>query len=202
MMLAGLFHAVGFIIALTLSGTPEISTFPDLSAYGRYAVSSLPIAASLYLVFAVFGAFVEEVTFRGYVQSRVGSQIGPGLGVIFAALLFALQHIHIFHENWIIEFFQTQFLYLFCFGLLVGYLFIKSKADIWSVFVFHAFVNLIYILLPIHFTYVLPFSAQIVTITTWAFMMLLLRLVHLEELRNEPSSSLKEIPTFLPTSDH
>ncbi len=186
MVFAFVFQGVWFTFSLTIGGDLDFTVFPSLRGYESYAVYSIPLAFLLYVVFAVFGAFVEEVTFRGYVQSRIASRHGRVIGISVASLIFSLQHIHIFHWNWIVEFFQTQFIYVFCFGIFVGYLFIKSKQDIWSVFMFHAIMNILNVSLPIKVTYTFPFSAQIVAIVSFAFLMLLLRLVSVEELMHAP----------------
>ena len=179
---AFVFQAVWFTMSLTIGADLDLLSFPGLREYESYAVYSVPLAFVLYVVFAVFGAFVEEVTFRGYVQSRIASRCGHVISVFIASLLFSLQHVHIFQLDWIIDFFQTQFIYVFCFGIVVGYLFLKSKQDIWSVFMFHALANIFNISLPIKVTYVFPFSTQIVAVASSIFMILLLRLVHIEEI--------------------
>jgi membrane protease YdiL (CAAX protease family) len=179
---AAVFQAVWFTMILTMGGSMDFLAFPSLRGYEGYAVYSLPLAFVLYVVFAVFGAFVEEVAFRGYVQSRVASRYGQGTAVFIASLLFSLQHIHIFRLSWIVEFLETQFLYVVCFGVFVGYLFFKSKEAIWSVFAFHAVVNVFNVSLPIKVTYSFPFATHVVTIASFALMMLLLRLVAIEEL--------------------
>ncbi|MFQ6064816.1 MAG: lysostaphin resistance A-like protein [Candidatus Bathyarchaeia archaeon] len=186
MVFAFVFQGVWFTVSLTIGGDLNFTAFPSLRGYESYAVYSFPLAFLLYVVFAVFGAFVEEVTFRGYVQSRIASRQGHVIGISVASLFFSLQHIRIFNWSWMVEFLQTQFIYVFCFGIFVGYLFVKSEQDIWSVFTFHAVMNIINISLPIKATYRLPFSTQIVAIVSFVFLMLLLRLVSIEELIHGP----------------
>ncbi len=179
---AFVFQAVWFTMSLTIGGDLDLLSFPSLRGYESYAVYSIPSAFMLYIAFVVFGALVEEVTFRGYVQSRVASRHGQVISVVIASLLFSLQHIHVFHLGWIEEFFQTQFIYVLCFGVFVGYLFFKSEEDVWSVFAFHGLMNILNVSLPIEVTYSFPFAAQVVTIASFSFMFLLLRLVPLEEI--------------------
>jgi membrane protease YdiL (CAAX protease family) len=187
MVLALIFQAVWFTFSLTLGGDLDFTSFPRLGGYESYAVYSVWLAFLLYVVFAVFGAFVEKVAFRGYVQSRVTSRRGRFMGLFIASLLFSLQHIHIFELNWIVErFFKTQFLYAMGFGVFVGYLFLKSEEDLWSVFAFHSVVNIFNVSLPIKVTFGFPFALQIVTVASFAFMILLLRLVAIEELIHAP----------------
>ena len=182
MVFAFLFQALWFLISLGVGGNLEFLSFTSLKGYEGYAVySSIFLAFTLYVVFAVFGAFVEEVTFRGYVQSRIASRHGRIIGVFIASLLFSLEHIHIFQWYWIEKFFQTQFIYVLCFGIFVGYLFFKSKGDIWSVFAFHALMNLFNISLPIKVTYMFPIATQLVTIMSFILMILILSLLPVEE---------------------
>ena len=181
MVFAVLFQAAWFTITLTIGGDPKFLPFPSLRGYESYAVHSIPLAFTLYVVFAVFGALVEEVTFRGYIQSRITSRYGHVTGVFVASLLFSLQHIHIFQLNWIEKFLQTQFIYVLGFGIFVGYLFIKSSLDVWSVFTFHALTNIFNVSLPVEVTYAFPFATQIVTITSFILMILFLRLLPIEE---------------------
>lgn len=133
MVFAFIFQAVWFTISLNMDANLEFLSFPSLKGYESYAVYSTPLAFMLYAAFAVFGAFVEEVAFRGYVQSRIASKYDHTVGVFIASLLFSLQHVHVFNLEWIQKFFQTQFIYVLCFGIFVGYLFFKSEEDLWSV---------------------------------------------------------------------
>ena len=101
--------------------------------------------------------------------------------VAIASLLFSLQHIHVFQLDWILDFLQTQFIYVFCFGIFVGYFFFKSEGALWGVFVFHALMNIFNVALPIKVTHSFPFAAHVVTIVSFAFMILLLRFIPIEE---------------------
>jgi len=179
---AFVFQAVWFTVSLNMDSNLEFLSFPSLKGYESYAVYSVPLAFILYAAFAVFGAFVEEVTFRGYVQSRIASKYGHTVGVFVASLLFSLQHVHVFNLEWIQKFFQTQFIYVLCFGIFVGYLFFKSEEDLWSALAFHALMNIFNVSLPIRVKYTFPFAMQVVTIAVSFFVILLLRLVPIEEI--------------------
>jgi len=172
---AFLFQGVWFLISLGVGGKLEFLSFPSLRGYEDYAVYSILSAFLLYAVFAVFGAFVEEVAFRGYIQSRIASRHGSIVGIFVASLFFSLQHIHVFQLDWIMRFLQRQFVYVFCFSIFVGYLFIKSKENIWSIFAFHASMNILNITLPIEITEALPMANNLTTPLTFTFMILLLR---------------------------
>ncbi len=147
--LAVLFQAMWFLIIIVMGSKLEFTSFLSLRGYENYAFYSLPIAFALYVLFSVFGAFSEEIAYRGYVQSRISSRYGFIAGVLVSSLLFSLQHIQFFQTNWITAFLQNQFIYVFLFGLFVGYLFLRSGQNIWSVFAFHALMNIFNIALPI-----------------------------------------------------
>lgn len=180
---AFLFQIVWFSVYLLTGGKLELLSFPSLEEYVGYAFYSIPSAFGLYLAFAVFGAFVEEVTFRGYMQSRISSKFNSALSIFIATLFFSLQHIHIFNVSWIEKFLQTQFISVFCFGVFVGYLFIKSGEDIWSVFAFHGVMNVFNVSLPVKTAPESLISNQAATIITVILLILLLRLIEKRNLR-------------------
>ena len=168
MIFVGLFFALfylglWYLISIGLGSTIEFGNFPSLRGYESYSVYSLPLAFILYLTFAVFGAFTEEVTYRGYVQTKISSKFGNIIGILAATLFFSLQHIHIFQTAWIIQFFQTQFVHVFLFSIFGGYLFLKSKQNIWSVFALHGFSNAYSVTVPIMVTHTFPYTSEIVT---------------------------------------
>lgn len=180
-----LFQIIWFSVYLVTGGKLEFSSFPSLRGYDSYVFYSMLSAFGLYLTFAVFGAFVEEVTFRGYVQSRVASKYNDVIGIFIASLFFSLQHIHIFELSWIEKFFQTQFILIFCFGIFVGYLFIKSSGDLWSAFAFHASMNTFNISLPVNTKSESLLSNQAATIITFILMILLLKFLFRKGAVNE-----------------
>jgi len=170
------FQTIWFSVYLLTGSKLEFLSFPSLKGYSDYTFYSVFSAFGFYLLFAVFGAFVEEVTFRCYIQSRIATKLSSALSIFTASLFFSLQHIHIFDLTWIERFFQMQFIYVFCFGVFVGYLFLKSGEDLWSVFAFHASMNIFNVTLPYN---VLPDSminSQGTTIITFVLMVFLLHL--------------------------
>ena len=175
-ILALLFQAVWFSISWSVGCNLQVTSL-GLKGYESYAIYSTPLALLLYVVDSVFGAFVEEINFRSYIQTRIGSRPRCIPSILLASLLFSLQHIHIFQFNWIERFFQTQFIYVFCFGIYVGYLFVKSKENLWSVFAFHASMNIFNISLPIKVTFAISMVNNISTLLTFIFLILLLRLI-------------------------
>ncbi len=172
---AVLFQVVWFGVSLGLGGKLEFFSFPSLSGFEIYAYYSLPIAFALYLTFAVFGAFAEEVAYRGYVQTRISSKYGYAIGIFVSTIFFSLQHIHIFQLNWITSFFEGQFIYVIFFGIFVGYLFIKSKGDIWTVVAFHALMNAFNVSLPIQVTTGFIYTDWLRTIISFMVLILILR---------------------------
>jgi membrane protease YdiL (CAAX protease family) len=166
----GLWYLISFIIGSSF----EFTSFPSLRGYENYTVYLLPLAFVLYLAFSIFGAFVEEVAYRGYVQTRISSRYGYILGIFVATLFFSLQHIHIFQPNWIENFFQTQFVHVFFFGIFAGYLFFKSNENLWGVFSFHALINIFSVSIPIVVTTAFPFANQLAEIPSFMLMILLL----------------------------
>lgn len=178
MVFAGIVFAVlymGFwyLISFATGSRFEFTSFPSLSGYESYSVYLLPLAFALQLVFTIFGAFAEEVAYRGYVQTRISSKYGLIVGIFTATLFFSLQHIHIFRVGWIENFFQTQFVHVILFGIFVGYLYFKSKENIWSVFSFHALINIFSVSVPVVVTASFPFASQLIDIPSFAIIILL-----------------------------
>jgi membrane protease YdiL (CAAX protease family) len=170
---AVLYLGIWYLISFATGNRFEFTSFPSLNGYDNYSVYLLPLAFALQLVFTVFGAFAEEVAYRGYVQTRVSSKYGLIVGISTATLFFSLQHIHIFQLGWIENFFQTQFVHVILFGIFVGYLFFKSKENIWSVFSFHALINIFNVSVPIVVTASFPFASQLVDIPSFVITILL-----------------------------
>jgi membrane protease YdiL (CAAX protease family) len=166
----GLFYLVSFVLGSRF----EWASFLSLRGYEGYAVYSLSSAFVLYLSFSVFGAFAEEVAYRGYVQTRVSGRYGYVVGIVVSALFFSFQHVHVFQASWLIQFFQTQFFHVFLFGIFGGYLFFKSRENIWSVFAMHALVNAFSVSVPIIVTHAFPFTFYVAEIASFTAMILLL----------------------------
>jgi len=175
-----LYLGLWYLISFSLGSRIEFASFPSFRGFENYAVYSIPLAFGLYLAFAVFGAFAEEVAYRGYVQTRISSKYGPVLGIFIATLFFSFQHIHVFQVSWIIQFFQTQFFHVFLFSIFSGYLFLKSKENIWSVFAMHGFTNAFSVTAPIVVTPSFQFTYYVAEIASFTVMILLLRYLPLK----------------------
>ena len=174
--LAVLFQTLWFAVVLMTGGRLEMASFPSLRGYETYSFYSLLPAFGLYFTFAVFGALVEEVAFRRYIQSKLAQNFSVVWAVSIAALFFSVQHIHIFNLAWIGDFLQTQFPYVFCFGIFVGYFFMKSGEDLWSAFAFHGAMNAFNVSLPFYLGSGYGLQSFIATITSFTILVLLLRL--------------------------
>jgi membrane protease YdiL (CAAX protease family) len=173
MVLTVLYLGIWYLFSFIIGERFAFTSFPSLSGYESYSVYVLSLAFALQLAFVVFGAFVEEVAYRGYVQTRISSKYGLITGIFVATLFFSLQHIQFFVSSWIENFFQTQFLHVVLFGIFVGYLFFKSKENVWSAFSFHALVNILGVSIPIIATTSLTLASQLVDIPSFLAVMLL-----------------------------
>jgi len=171
-----LYLALWYLISFLLGSRFEFTSSTIMRDYGTYSCYSLPLAFTLYLVSSVFGAFAEEVAYRGYIQTRFSSKYGYIVGILVSALFFSLQHIHIFQTSWLIQFFQKQLFHVFLFGIFCGYLFFNSKENIWSVFSMHALINAFSVSVPIVVMATLPFANQLAEIASFTVMILFLRL--------------------------
>jgi membrane protease YdiL (CAAX protease family) len=175
-----LYLGLWYLISFFLGSHFEFTSFPSLRGYEGYAVYSLPLAFALYLAFSVFGAFAEEVAYRGYVQTRITSRYGYVIGIMVSTLFFSFQRIHVFQTSWLIQFFQTQFFHVMLFGVFGGYLFFKSNENIWSIFSLHALTNIFSVSVPIVVTPIFQFSYYIAEIASFMAMILLLRYLPLQ----------------------
>ena len=170
-----IYLGVFYLISFLLGSTFELTFFPNLTGFEDYAVYSVWSAFLLYLCFSIFGAFAEEVVYRGYLQTRISGRYGYLIGIIVSSLFFSLQHIHVFQVSWLVQFFQMQFFHVFLFSIFGGYLFLKSEENIWSVFSMHALGNVFSVSVPIMVTHAFPFTFYVAEIVSFTFMILLLR---------------------------
>jgi membrane protease YdiL (CAAX protease family) len=166
----GLWYSISFLLGSKL----EFTSSTILRDYETYTSYSLSLALALYLGFSVFGAFAEEVAYRSYVQTRISSRYGYVVGILVSTLFFSFQHIYVFQASWVIQFFQTQFLHVFLFGIFGGYLFFKSKENIWSVFSMHALTNAFSVSVPIVVTPTFEFAYHVAETVSFVTMIMLL----------------------------
>lgn len=166
----GFFYSVSFLLGSQF----EFTSFPSLRGFESYAIYSVPSAFILYLIFSVFGAFSEEVAYRGYVQTRISGRYGLAAGVIVSSLFFSLQHIHVFETSWLIQFFQMQLLHVFLGGVFGGYLFFKRGENIWSVFSMHALTNVFSVSAQIIVNHSYEYTFYVAEVVSFIAMFLLL----------------------------
>jgi len=170
---AFLYQGIWYLMSFAIGDKFASTSFPSLSGYESYAVYFLPLAFALQLVFVTFGSFVEEVAYRGYVQTRISSKYGLIVGILTASLFWFLQHIQFFQIVWIENFTQTRFLDLICGGIFIGYFFFKSKENIWSVFSFHALLDIFGVSVPLVVTASSFVASQLVNVLSYVIMILL-----------------------------
>lgn len=185
MIFALIYLGLWYLISFLLGSKFEFTSSTILRDYETYTFYSLPLAFTLYLGFSVFGAFAEEVAYRGYVQTRISSRYGYVAGILVSTLFFSFQHIHVFQASWLMQFFRTQFLHVMLFGFFVGHLFFKSKKNIWSVFSFHAILNIFSVSVPIVVTPTFEFAYHIAETASFITIILLLHFLPLKKVAKE-----------------
>lgn len=124
-----------FILAIASSFFPGIARYLDINSYFGHevfaeAVLRLPIAGQLWVV-CIVPAVVEELVFRGFVQTTLVGRLGIQRGIWATAFIFALIHLGMLRVP---------------FDLLVsyimGYLVIRY-GSVWPAVVFHFTNNLV-----------------------------------------------------------
>ena len=172
----GLFYLISFVLGSSF----EFGSFPNFGGYEEYEVYSVALAFVLYLLFSVFGAFAEEVAYRGYVQTRIYSRYGVLIGIVASTVFFSLQHIHVFQASWISQFVQSQLLHVVLFGIFTGYLFHRSKANLWSVVAFHGLLNAFAVSIPVIVSHSFDYTFYVAEIVSFMVIILLLKYLPLK----------------------
>lgn len=96
---------------------------PDLGALNMIA---------LMVIMVFFVGLGEELVFRGILQTRMQERVGPLIAILFSALLFAIMHSGYSSLPYLF--------YVFGVGLLLGYLFFRTKNLLFVVLI-HGFIN-------------------------------------------------------------
>lgn len=118
-----------FLLALASHFVPDIARYLDVNSYYGHEVFAevvlgLPLAGQLWVV-CIVPAVVEELVFRGYVQTTLVGRLGIRRGIWVTAFLFALVHLGMLRVP---------------FDLLVsyimGYMVIRYRS-VWPAVVFH-----------------------------------------------------------------
>lgn len=94
----------------------------------------------MFIEFVIVG-FAEEITFRGFLQSRLIAWKGVKIGCLFTALIYSFYHlpINLFY-GMNIETAIRECINLFPISLLFGYIMIKTK-NIVTTSILHSFLN-------------------------------------------------------------
>jgi uncharacterized protein len=116
--------------------TLDLSQFDPLR--GNFAVLALWLIVSW-----TIAAFVEEMTYRGYVLNRLAdlfgnNKFGWGLGVIISSVFFGLGHMY----QGLAGVLET-----FVFGTVIACLYLGDKRNLWLPIIFHGMVDTIGIML-------------------------------------------------------
>jgi membrane protease YdiL (CAAX protease family) len=125
--------ALGLVLSAIYVGVTSLSgTFAGFSVSLVYA----------FILMAIVG-FIQEVVWRGYVQTRLTAKAGTIKGLVATALLFALWHfpMHYFRYSGVaLEALANIFVTLFPLSLLFGYIMLRCQ-NIIPLSILHLFVN-------------------------------------------------------------
>jgi uncharacterized protein len=116
--------------------TLDLSQFDPLR--GNFAILALWLIVSW-----TIAAFVEEMTYRGYVLNRLAdlfgnNKLGWGFGVIISSVFFGLGHMY----QGLAGVLET-----FVFGTVMACLYLADKRNLWLPIIFHGMVDTIGIML-------------------------------------------------------
>lgn len=122
-----------FLLALGSRLVPDIVRYIDLNNYlgnGTFTKTLLvlPVAGQVWVA-CVAPAFVEELLFRGFVQTTLVGRLGPQRGILATGALFALVHLGMLRVPFDI-----------LVSYIMGYLVIRHRS-VWPAVVFHLTVN-------------------------------------------------------------
>jgi membrane protease YdiL (CAAX protease family) len=129
----GLFISV-VILGLVI-GLVSIATNVSLPTNVQTVLAGTPL---YFLIFTFLIAPInEEIFFRGFLLSKIGKYLGIAAGIILSALIFAALHVSYLSIS---EFAAALF-----FGLIAGYVFVKTKS-LYASIVGHMLVNFVTII--------------------------------------------------------
>jgi membrane protease YdiL (CAAX protease family) len=124
-----------FLLAIASRFVPDIARYLDINSYFGHdvfaeAVVSLPLVGQFWVV-CIVPALIEELVFRGYVQTTLVGRLGIQRGIWATGFLFALVHLGMLRVP---------------FDLLVSYImgyFVIRYRSVWPAVVFHFTNNLV-----------------------------------------------------------
>jgi membrane protease YdiL (CAAX protease family) len=129
--------------------TNQISSFygltPDIQDVVKWLLEekSIFILACLIFFGIIIAPIIEEIIFRGFLQSALKNYFGERYAVLISAFLFAAVHMDVF-----------VFLQIFILGILLGYLYDQTKTLAASVVV-HILHNSLTMIFLLYFKYFL-----------------------------------------------
>jgi uncharacterized protein len=115
-----------------ISPLVELISSPSSEAFKTEIINSVPdtgIYSFLYLV--LIAPIVEEVLFRGIMLEGLSKKYSPVVSIMFTSFLFGISHIN-----------PWQILFTFILGLLFGWLYLKTRSLVPSIFC-HILNNLV-----------------------------------------------------------
>ncbi len=132
----------GFIINLISS---YYGVTPDMQDVVRWVLEerSLFILISLVLFGIIVAPVIEEIIFRGFLQTALKNSFGGRYAILISAALFAGVHMDLF-----------AFLQIFILGILLGYLYEKTQTIAASIVV-HILHNSLTLIFLLYFKYFL-----------------------------------------------
>lgn len=124
-----------FLLALASRFVPNIARYLDLNSYfGHEAfaetVLALPLVGQFWVV-CIVPAVVEELVFRGYVQTTLVARMGIQRGIWATAIIFAFVHLG-----------MLRIPFDLLVSYIMGYLVIRYRS-VWPAVVFHFTNNLV-----------------------------------------------------------
>lgn len=124
---------------------------PDMQDVVKWVLDEKSPFLLFFLLFfgTVMAPCIEEIIFRGFLQSALKKSFGGRYAIIISAFLFAFVHMDLFAS-----------LQIFILGLLLGFLYEKTKTLAASIFV-HILHNSLTVILLLYFKYFLNGKAPI-----------------------------------------
>ncbi|MFQ5893460.1 MAG: lysostaphin resistance A-like protein [Nitrospinota bacterium] len=124
-----------FLLALASRVVPDIARYLDLNSYFGYesitkTILALPWAGQLWVV-GLAPALIEELLFRGYIQTTLVGRLGVQRGIWVTAALFALVHLG-----------MLRIPFDLIVSYIMGYMVVRYRS-VWPAVVFHLTNNVV-----------------------------------------------------------
>lgn len=140
LLILPLIMLAGYFISLISS---YYGITPDMQDVVRWVLEEKSLFVLVCLIFfgIIIAPIIEEILFRGFLQSALKNSIGGRYAVVVSAFLFAAIHMDVF-----------AFLQIFILGILLGYLYERSQTLAASVIV-HILHNSLTLVFLLYFKY-------------------------------------------------